>query len=413
MKKHDKKIRYGFNYTPSKNWYYCWNDWDADSISADFAAIAALGADHIRVMLIWQYFQPNPTHISQTHLSRLKELMKIAAQHNLDVVVTPLTGFLSGYVYLPSRVNRPDVFLNRDVIQQEKEYLKAVVDATSDFENLLAIDLGNEINCLHHTLSYNDGDKWAEEINEFLKQTGLKAEIVNGVDHQPWVKGSTFSPATLTRLYDIITLHCWSPFTGCLKRGNFDDLPSIHLQAFMALWAKAFDLTNQQKNVWVQEFGTADIWASEEQQKKYLKKSIPLAIQAGVTRFTFWCSHDLPAHMTFQQLEYRLGLLTGNNQPKPLASVYKKMIQSDYEKPTQPNSADIVLVIPDNFIPNENRTAPQNTHWTEEALYTDFWVAFELYLKYIEQGKKPIIMQKPQAEKYNLPSEIITGLVGR
>src|ERR1700751_1792323 len=50
--------RFGVNYTPSKNWWFCWNDWDAGSIARALDAIAALGADHLRIMLVWPFFQP-------------------------------------------------------------------------------------------------------------------------------------------------------------------------------------------------------------------------------------------------------------------------------------------------------------------------------------------------------------------
>jgi len=41
--------RFGVNYTPSRNWWFCWNDWNADPIRRDLDAIAALGADHLRL----------------------------------------------------------------------------------------------------------------------------------------------------------------------------------------------------------------------------------------------------------------------------------------------------------------------------------------------------------------------------
>jgi len=56
--------RFGVNYTPSKNWWFCWNEWDADSIKRDLDGIASLGADHLRILLIWPYFQPNPRWVS-------------------------------------------------------------------------------------------------------------------------------------------------------------------------------------------------------------------------------------------------------------------------------------------------------------------------------------------------------------
>ncbi len=48
--------RFGVNYTPSRNWWFCWNDWDAGPIRRDLDALAALGADHLRIMLIWPFF---------------------------------------------------------------------------------------------------------------------------------------------------------------------------------------------------------------------------------------------------------------------------------------------------------------------------------------------------------------------
>jgi hypothetical protein len=55
--------RLGVNYSPSNNWWFCWNDWNADPIRRDLDAIAALGADHLRIMLIWPFFQPNYLHL--------------------------------------------------------------------------------------------------------------------------------------------------------------------------------------------------------------------------------------------------------------------------------------------------------------------------------------------------------------
>ena len=66
--------RFGVNYVPSKRWYYFWNDFDADSVARDLDVIASLGVDHIRMLLIWAYFQPNRTWVSPTHLDRVEKL---------------------------------------------------------------------------------------------------------------------------------------------------------------------------------------------------------------------------------------------------------------------------------------------------------------------------------------------------
>ncbi len=93
--------RFGVNYTPSKNWWFCWNEWDADPIKRDLDAIASLGADHLRILLIWPYFQPNPKWISPVHLERLDQLLTLMGERKLDALVTVFTGQLSGWFFLP------------------------------------------------------------------------------------------------------------------------------------------------------------------------------------------------------------------------------------------------------------------------------------------------------------------------
>jgi hypothetical protein len=104
---HDlKRHRFGINYTPSKNWWFCWNDWDVDPTRRNLDGIASLGAYHLRIQLIWPYFEPNPTWVSPVHLERLDQLLRQMGERNLDAVVTVFTGQLSGLHFLPP-FNRP------------------------------------------------------------------------------------------------------------------------------------------------------------------------------------------------------------------------------------------------------------------------------------------------------------------
>jgi hypothetical protein len=95
--------RFGVNYVPSKNWFFFWNDFDPDSIARDLDAIASLGMDHIRMFLIWAYFQPNRTWVSPAHLDRVDRLMTLAAERKLDVQLSMLNGWLSGFWSWPNR----------------------------------------------------------------------------------------------------------------------------------------------------------------------------------------------------------------------------------------------------------------------------------------------------------------------
>jgi hypothetical protein len=93
--------RFGINYTPSRNWWYCWNDWDADPIKSDLDAVAALGADQMRKFPIWPFFQPNPKQVSPPHLEQLDQLLTLMGDRKLDALVTVFTDGLSAFFFMP------------------------------------------------------------------------------------------------------------------------------------------------------------------------------------------------------------------------------------------------------------------------------------------------------------------------
>ena len=138
--------RFGVNYTPTRQWYYCWNDFDADGIRRDLDTIAELGADHIRLQLIWPWFQPNPNWVSPAHLDRLRTVMTIAGERGLDVCVVALDGWLSGYAFLPAFGGRESIYTAPLFREAQELYFTELARALQPLANFLGFDLGNEMN---------------------------------------------------------------------------------------------------------------------------------------------------------------------------------------------------------------------------------------------------------------------------
>lgn len=384
----DAGVRIGLNYTPSRQWYYCWNDWDLDSIREDLHAIAALGADHIRVQLIWPYFQPNPTFVSPGHLRRLGELMSAAEDEGLDVLLAVLTGWLSGYFFLPSRVKGRDVFTKPAVIESEKLLLARVLDAVSDWPNFMGLDLGNEINCLDNALDQPTGDAWARDILAFLRKRGDPGLIVNGIDHGPTVGGVTFSMDHLANEYDAICLHTWPKFTSALTQGELDDAPSLHLSPFFAQLARLF-AEDHDPVVWIQEFGACDTWGTTEQQSAFMRSSVELGVRAGASVYTWWCSHDKTRDLKFKEDEYQYGLLTPDNDPKPLAEMFSAVVK-DYrgrDATLRQSDFDVTLRVPRDFRPAFN--GGEDKELLERQLTTTTWDLYRRYLAEAREGRLP------------------------
>lgn len=394
-----RSVRFGVNYTPSRRWYYCWNDWSLDEIEADLDAIASLGVDHLRLQLIWPSFQPNATWVSPGHLDRLRQFMAASAAREIDVLVTLLTGFLSSYVFLPPFVRaKQKVFTDGRVFEAEVFFAREVLSAVADAPNFMGLDVGNEINCLAHDLPTDAGDDWARRFTAAVQPHTRGRPIVNGIDHTPVFAGTTFSMDHLANDYPFISLHTWPKFTGALGKGALDDAPNTHLTAFCTDLIRLY-ADDPARPVWIQEFGACDLWGSTDQQQAFMAGAIENGIHHGASVFTWWCSHDKTRDVTFPDTEYVYGLFTPDNEAKPLAGTYRALIErfAAADRAAMAIEPDCRVVVPDGFEPRFLKKLP-GEQYTEQQLATSTWKLYDVYLQQLAAGKSPVLVREGDAD---------------
>lgn len=319
------EYRFGLNYVPSKRWYYCWNDFDPDEIAEDLDAVAACGADHIRLMTIWSYFHPDPDWVSPAHLERMGVVMDLAAERGIDVLVTAFTGWLTGRKFVPAWQKAMDFYTDPFMIEKEELYLRELAKAVGERDNFIGIDLGNEMNCCWGAPEM-DGTAWSTRMLTLCGELAPGGVHVNGVNHAPFFKKGTFNPEALSRDQEIVSLHTWVEFTGALQRGGPLSPQSVHLAAAMTALAKAYS-NDPGKPVWIQEFGASEDWMSAEIIPEFMEQTIHSAVAAGATWFTWWCSHDITRAFCMEELEYTLGLMTVENKRKPQAETFRRLAE--------------------------------------------------------------------------------------
>jgi endo-1,4-beta-mannosidase len=340
--------RFGVNYTPSHNWWFCWNDWNRDPIQHDLDHIAALGADHLRVLLIWPYFQPNQVWVSPAHLERLDDLMTMAAARHLDVLVTVFTGQLSGWFFLPP-FNKPDPAFYADarIGAAQDLFVRELAQRMRGHSNFLGFDLGNELNTCW-TAPLATGDAWMTKMFSQMNQLAPGVVHVNGVDHKPWFQPTTFSAHALAA-QRFPVMHCYPFWTYALQYGGPMDPPSTGLLKAMAALIRSY-AGDAQKPVWAGEFNTCIESLNEKQQAKWLETAVTGAIEAGVSWFTYWDSHDVSRAFTFNPVEYSLGLLTNDGRVKEQGHTFKQIADSYRGKPVKfPKSAPAPPPVPQTF----------------------------------------------------------------
>lgn len=325
--------RFGLNYVPSRNWYFCYNDWDAAAIARDFDTIAGIGADHLRVMVVWPWFQPNAKWVSPAHLDRLEQLVELAAQRKLDVLATLYTGWLSGFHFNPPFYDREPFYSSPKWAAAQDLYLDKVSERLRKHRNFLGYDIGNEINC-NWRCEPAEGDKWMRRIFARMHKLCPGCVHVNGVDHNPWFTSTTFSPEALAAEQAIVSLHCWPFWTGAGKHGKHLDAPYTRLGAGMAALARAY-AKDANKPVWLQEFGACSEEMPEADVPRWLDLTVTAAIDQGVSWFTWWASHDVDKKFDFHPFEYGLGLMTSDNRVKPQGRMFQRLAETYRGKPVQ------------------------------------------------------------------------------
>jgi len=134
------------NYFPAdRGWYLMWTQWDSGVVDADFARIAALGGNGVRLVLHAETIgYPEP---SATMLDRLAELVDLAARHGLVVQLTLFDGW-SDYTNLAGSTSWAD----------------AVLSPYKDDPRIVFIELQNEIDS-----SNSDAMIWAKFMVPSIK----------------------------------------------------------------------------------------------------------------------------------------------------------------------------------------------------------------------------------------------------
>ena len=353
--------RFGVNYTPSLNWWFCWNDFNPEAIARDLDVIASLNMDHIRIMLIWPSFQPNEAWVSPAHLDRLDQLMTLAGERNLDVMATMLTGWLSGWNFKPPFENG-SIYSAPRMIAAEELYFREVAKVLKPHSNFLGFDLGNELNCCWMPEDLATGDAWMDETLTLLETLCPEQVHVNGVDHAPWFSPCAFSAKALANRQKIVALHAWTLFTGAIDRGGPLGAASLKLSAGMAALARAY-AGDAAKPIWIQEYGATEEWMTKDELPLYVEQTTLNAINQGVSWFTWWDSHDVDRKFHFTSLEYGLGLITADNKVKEYARAYQSLAQTYGGKPVTMPPAKETPPLPE--IPTHETTWKWLLEWMD------------------------------------------------
>ncbi|WP_021594122.1 glycoside hydrolase 5 family protein [Actinomadura welshii] len=402
----DRRVRFGVNYVPSKNWWFSWSDWDRTSIAADLDDIASLGMDHIRIMLVWSELQPNSTYARGEHLDRLEELLDLADRRHLDVEVTVFNGAVSGVLFVPPYlISNSDgtvrnVFTDPEMIEREQWLLAQIAERIGRHRRFMGFDLSNEIHWFGKPLGMAvtpaQGDAWHTALFDTCEKVAPGKIHVSGIDHWPWQNNDYWSRHGLATSGTMTANHTWAGWTQVIQRYGSLSTSSTHYSEFFVELIKAFH-TDLKRKVWIEETGVSTVWMDAADIPPWTERSIrAMADCPDLFGITWWDSHDLnPKLSGYVNLEYDLGLFTNDRKLKPIGKTIRKLIAEYDARPPAPAPRETALVLPDDMIPA-----------------ADFTTFFDPFMNLVDQGKRPsVVLQSRSDDTAYLEARGITHLI--
>jgi endo-1,4-beta-mannosidase len=391
-------MRFGVNYVPRKNWWYCWLDWDRQAVVEDLNVIAGLGMDHIRIQCLWPFFQPGITNVSESALARLHELLDASATAGLDVEITVLNGWMSGLSFMPPWVaplKKPsdlkvgNIFTDPKVIEAEKLLFRRIAETVGTHPRFLGFDIGNEMGVLmqgeNNPVSTKEADLWAIDMLGYCDQVAPGKFNILGVDHSHWYNDYGFTRRALANTGHASIVHSYIYFDGVLDRYKYNDAASAHLAAYAVELAYAYQ-DDLARPVWVEEIGVSELECPVSYQPIYMEHALRnIAATGKAWGITWWGSHDIDrADKSFGQYEYGLGLIDQQNKPKPLGKKFAELATELRRTPQPVAARSTALVIPEFGLSKQD--------WPPD------WRFAGPYMKLIERGIVPAIILEGRAE---------------
>jgi endo-1,4-beta-mannosidase len=357
----------GLNYWPRRKAMYWWSDFDPAEVDEEFSQIASLGLNVVRIFLLWDDFQPDPTRVDETALANLVTVADTAARHGLGLDVTFFTGHMSGPNWAPrwllgddypspyfqwvnQLISRGEIvpggyrnpFSDPEALDAERLLLETVVNLLKDHPGVWMWNLGNEPDLFAWPPSAQMGRQWVREMTGLIKRLDPVHPVTCGLHGDSLHHNNGLRVDYVFAETDVAVMHGYPMYSDWSRSPLDPDFVPF-------LCALTASLSG--KPVLMEEFGgcteapgkasnvcewtsygqpRTQFMASEEDLAEYLRQSLANLHASGATGAMLWCYADyipelweLPPCKESRHERF-FGLVRPNGSLKPHALVLKE-----------------------------------------------------------------------------------------
>ena len=339
----------GVNYWASNAGIKMWSDFDETVIDRDFAKIAALKMDVIRLFPLWSDFQPihrlyrvigflgdirfkddvippdteaGRAGVSEEMLDRFERVLRLAEKHGLKVAVGIVTGWMSGRLFVPPILEGKDITADPTAVRIAMDFIRIMVSRFKDDPVIVGWTSGNETDCLSN-VDWNTRTLWATTMRNTIRAYDPHNRPIMEDMHPVRDRGS--APLNDRRdIFDVTTVHPYAFFSPFCCNEPIDSMRGL-LHAVAE--AKAYEGIEQIPCL-IEEIGTlGDFLCSREMSAAYAKTNLYSSWANGMTGMIWWCANEqvnlkYPPY-TWNPLERELGIFDENGEEKLVAKEFR------------------------------------------------------------------------------------------
>ena len=337
----------GCNYWASNLAIYMWKKYDKQVIEDDMKILSSHGVNCIRVFPLWPDFQPleemrfvnknadirfpfkmrkgdTPLELckfesglDEDQVANFKHLLTTAEKYDIKVIVSFVTGWMSGRKLVPQPFISRDLVNDAEVVLYECAFIRDMIGEIKDHKNIIAYEPGNETNCLSYEINRFEAELWLKSITDTIRMADPTKPVYSGMHGTNLIGDWTL--VTQRKYFDMVTPHPYPCFTEHCKKEKLTEMrASLHAAADSSYYRSIAG-----KPAMVQEIGVMGAsYLSDQASPEYFEKACMTSFQIGSKGFLWWCGFDQD-HLDISPYdtnaaESYLGLAYDNKRPKPV-----------------------------------------------------------------------------------------------
>jgi endo-1,4-beta-mannosidase len=363
----------GVNYWPRRKAMYWWSNFDQAEVCDEFAVIKDIGMNVVRLFLLWDDFQPEPTSVSSAAVDSLVKVADAAADLGLGLDVTFFTGHMSGPNWSPRWLlggNLPppahqhwlrdvvsagkktdqgyrNMFHDEMALNAERSLLKTVVSTLKDHPGIWMWNLGNEPDLFAWPNSSDEGAAWVREMVGLIKAIDPTHPVTIGLHGDGLHRDNGLRIDKVYAETDVAVMHSYPMYTPWARQPLDPDFvpftcaltaalggKPVLMEEFGGCTALPGQATYNMK--WMETNGREreQFMASEDDFAEYIGLVLPKLQHSGATGAMLWCYADyipelwdLPPCQNAQHERF-FGLVRPDGSLKPHAKVIQEFAKT-------------------------------------------------------------------------------------